>query len=87
MGDPRSVRAFDVVAGDAIYANTEWFKFNQARGKDALQLVLFGSLLGLPVLSLPYTLKLLPHLFGDLRGWRERQLKEEDLMDDLPDAH
>jgi hypothetical protein len=59
----------------------------QARGKDALQLVLFGSLLGLPVLSLPYTLKLLPHLLGDLRGWRERQLKEEDLLDDLPDAH
>jgi hypothetical protein len=29
-------RAFDVVAGDAIYANTEWFKFVLARGKHAL---------------------------------------------------
>ncbi len=29
-------RAFDVVAGDAIYANTEWFKFLLARGKHAL---------------------------------------------------
>jgi hypothetical protein len=29
-------RAFDVVAGDAIYANTEWFKFVLAKGKHAL---------------------------------------------------
>jgi hypothetical protein len=29
-------RAFDVVAGDAIYANTEWFQFVLARGKHAL---------------------------------------------------
>lgn len=29
-------RAFDVVAGDAIYANTEWFKFVLGRGKHAL---------------------------------------------------
>jgi hypothetical protein len=29
-------RAFDVVAGDAIYANTDWFKFVLAQGKDAV---------------------------------------------------
>lgn len=29
-------RAFDVVAGDALYANTEWFHFLRARGKHAL---------------------------------------------------
>lgn len=29
-------RAFDVVAGDSLYANTEWFQFLVARGKDAL---------------------------------------------------
>jgi len=29
-------RAFDVVAGDALYANTEWFKFLLSRGKHAL---------------------------------------------------
>ena len=29
-------RAFDVVAGDALYANTEWFKFLLAHGKHAL---------------------------------------------------
>jgi hypothetical protein len=29
-------RAFDVVAGDALYANTEWFQFILAHGKDAL---------------------------------------------------
>jgi len=29
-------RAFDVVAGDALYANTEWFRFLLSRGKHAL---------------------------------------------------
>jgi hypothetical protein len=29
-------RAFDVVAGDALYANTDWFKFVLTQGKDAL---------------------------------------------------
>lgn len=29
-------RAFDVVAGDGLYANTEWFHFLRSRGKHAL---------------------------------------------------
>ncbi len=29
-------RAFDVVAGDSLYANTEWFHFLQSRGRYAL---------------------------------------------------
>jgi len=29
-------RAFDLVAGDALYANTEWFRFIVGRGKHAL---------------------------------------------------
>lgn len=32
----RYPRAFDVVAGDALYANTDWFNFLRARGKHAL---------------------------------------------------
>ncbi|MFN2119909.1 MAG: transposase [Anaerolineales bacterium] len=32
----RYPRAFDVVAGDALYANTEWFRFIIGRGKHAL---------------------------------------------------
>ena len=32
----RYPRAFDVVAGDALYANTNWFKFLLERGKHAL---------------------------------------------------
>lgn len=32
----RYPRAFDVVAGDGLYANTEWFQFLRSRGKHAL---------------------------------------------------
>lgn len=32
----RYPRAFDVVAGDGLYANTEWFQFLRLRGKHAL---------------------------------------------------
>jgi hypothetical protein len=33
------------------------------------------------------TLKLLPHLFPQLRHWRQRQLTEQDITDHLPEAH
>jgi hypothetical protein len=33
------------------------------------------------------TLKLLPHLFPELKQWRRRQLTELDITDRLPDAH
>jgi len=55
--------------------------------EDVLNIVLLGEFLGLPLMNSTITLKLLPHLFPELKHWRQRQLTEQDITDHLPDAH
>ena len=55
--------------------------------EDMLNLVLLGEFLGIPLMNSTMTLKLLPHLFPELKHWRQRQLTEQDITDRLPDAH
>lgn len=44
-------------------------------------LVVFGDLLGLPILPPYYTLRLLPYIVKDLEGWRRSMLRERDFTD------
>jgi hypothetical protein len=55
--------------------------------EDVLNVVLLGQFLGLPLMNSTITLRLLPHLFPELRHWRQRQLTEQDVTDHLPEAH
>ena len=48
-------------------------------------LILFGDLLGLPMLPPYYTLRLLPYVLPDLQGWKRSMLRERDLMDKATD--
>lgn len=49
-------------------------------------LILFGDLLGLPLLPPYYTLRLLPHIFPELKAWKRSMLRERDLTDQVPDV-
>jgi len=44
-------------------------------------LIIFGDLLGLPLLPPYYTLRLLPHVLPELKAWKRSMLRERDLMD------
>ena len=44
-------------------------------------LVVFGDLLGVPVLPPYYTLRLLPYVMPNITGWRRNLLRERDLTD------
>ncbi len=48
-------------------------------------LILFGDLLGLPLLRLT-TLRLLPHIFPELKAWKRSMLRERDLTEKAPDV-
>jgi hypothetical protein len=48
-------------------------------------LIIFGDLLGLPLLPPYYTLRLLPHLLPELKAWKRSMLRERDLMDRATD--
>jgi hypothetical protein len=44
-------------------------------------LVVFGDLIGLPLLPPYYSMRLLPHIIPSLETWKRRVLREKDLTD------
>lgn len=44
-------------------------------------LVIFGDLIGLPLLPPYYSMRLLPHILPSLESWKRRVLREKDLTD------
>ncbi len=44
-------------------------------------LVIFGNILGLPVLSSYYALRLLPYVYPMIPGWQKRIMREVDFTE------
>jgi hypothetical protein len=44
-------------------------------------LIVYGDLLGIPLLPPYYTLRLIPYMVPNLEGWRRSMLRERDLTD------
>jgi len=44
-------------------------------------LVVFGDLVGLPLLPPYYSMRLLPHVIPSIETWKRRLLREKDLTD------
>ncbi len=54
------------------------------RVNDLINLMIFGELVGVPLMSANVTLRLLPYTLRDLPGWKERTLQEHDITEELP---
>ena len=72
--------------GDMLYGATihEMVRdLNKERGnrERLFVLVVFGDLLGIPVLPPYYTLRLLPFVMPNITGWRRSMLRKRDLTD------
>lgn len=59
----------------------------KARYSDAVNLIIVGELLGLPLMNSVITLRLLPYLLPELDGWKHRQLSEVDIIEEVPEIH
>ncbi len=44
-------------------------------------LIVFGDLIGLPVLPPPYSMRLLPYVLPSIQKWKRAVLREKDLTD------
>jgi hypothetical protein len=80
------IRAAAVAIGDIMYGATVYEMvrdLNKERAKleRLFVLVVFGDLLGVPVLPPYYTLRLLPYIMPNITGWRRSMLRERDLTD------
>jgi hypothetical protein len=59
----------------------------QMRYNDAVNLLVFSETLGIPLMNSYVSMRLLPYFIGDLEGWKRRELREHDILEDAPDLH
>jgi hypothetical protein len=74
------------VAGEILYGMSvyEWVReCRKSRGEleRVFILIVFGELLGIPILPPYYVLRLLPYAVPRIEGWRRSMLRERDLTD------
>jgi len=50
---------------------------------DLFMLVVFGDLVGLPILPPYYSIRLLPYIIPTFNNWKRRLLREKDLTDQM----
>jgi hypothetical protein len=79
-------RAFVKMLGEMIYGATIYDMvrdLNKERGmiERLFILVVFGDVLGVPILPPYYALRLLPYVVPNIAGWRHSMLRERDLTD------
>lgn len=73
--------AHEIFYGMFVY---EWVRgTRKSRGEleRVFVLIVFGDLLGVPILPPYYTLRLLPFVVPQLETWRRSMLRERDLTD------
>lgn len=71
----------EVLYGMTIY---DWVhELNKIRNERSrlFTMIVFGDLIGIPILPPYYTLRLIPYVVGDIEGWRRSILRERDLTD------
>ncbi len=78
------VRALaDIFYGATIYEMVRDLKKQRGQLERMFVLVVFGDLLGVPILPPYYTLRLLPYIIPDLHVWKRSVLRERDLTDEI----
>ncbi len=80
------LRRFLRVAGDMLYGATIYEMVRDVRKERGqverlFVLLVFGDLLGVPVLPPYYTLRLLPYVLPNIATWQRSMLREKDLTD------
>jgi hypothetical protein len=78
----KSLRALrDILYGATIYEMVRDLQKERSHREHLFILVVFGDLLGVPILPPYYTLRLLPYVVPEMAGWRRSMLRAKDLTD------
>ncbi|TLZ68926.1 MAG: hypothetical protein E6K06_04940 [Methanobacteriota archaeon] len=59
----------------------------QIRYNDAVNLLVFSEQLGIPLMNSYVSMRLLPHFVGELEGWKRREMRERDVLEEAPEIH
>ena len=71
----------EMLYGASVYEMVRDLNKERAHLEHLFILVVFGDLLGIPVLPPYYTLRLLPYVAPNITGWRRTLLRERDITD------
>jgi len=82
----RRLRALARAVGEMIYGATIYEMVRdlgqeRARIEHLFVLIVFGDLLGIPILPPYYALRLLPYVVPSIETWKRNMLRERDLTD------
>jgi len=71
----------EVIYGMTVYDWVRELEKSRREQERLFTLVVYGELLGMPILPPYYTLRLLPYIVPALENWRRSMLRERDLTD------
>jgi hypothetical protein len=71
----------EIIYGMTIYDMVRELNKARASLERLFILIVFGDLLGVPILPPYYALRLLPYIVPSLSTWRRSMLRERDLTD------
>lgn len=71
----------DIIYGATIYEMVRDLNKERAHLEHMFILIVFGDILGIPILPPYYTLRLLPYVVPSMAGWKRSMLRERDLTD------
>ena len=71
----------DVLYGATVYEMVRDLKKERAQREHLFIVIVFGDLIGIPILPPYYTLRLLPYALDGLPGWKRALLRERDITD------
>jgi hypothetical protein len=78
-GSPKAVG--EVMYGLLLHEPVLVMRKERGHLENLFMLVIFGDLVGLPLLPPYYSLRLLPHIIPSVETWKRRVLREKDLTD------
>ncbi|MFB3816710.1 MAG: hypothetical protein ACE147_03505 [Candidatus Methylomirabilales bacterium] len=70
-----------VLYGMALYDGVVTFRKQRGDLEHLFVLIVFGDLVGVPIIPPYYTLRLLPYIVPAMQNWKRRMLREKDLTD------
>ena len=78
-GAPKVVR--EIAYGLMLHEMDLEMRKERGHLDNLFMLIVFGDLIGLPLLPPYYSLRLLPHILPSVETWKRRVLREKDLTD------
>jgi hypothetical protein len=79
--------AREVAWGLAVFDTYHEVKLEAQRHQDAFDLLILGEMIGIPLMNTTVGLRLLPYALGGLEHFRERFLREPEVLDQAPHIH